>query len=553
MLKSLQIVNYAIIDKLLLEYSNGLNIVTGETGAGKSIMLGAMSLLIGKRADSKVLFDKEKKCVVEGIYNNLPKSINKFLEKEGFDVEEELIIRREINASGKSRSFVNDTPATLKTLESIANMSIDLNRQFELLDIQSADFQVNMIDHLAGITTKVETYKKEFRTLKEMQAELKKLQASESTAASEYEFLKFQFNEIDALALMDGEQKSLEEELAILSKSEEIIELSNASNYQIDEAENSLSDSLRNLSNQWSSLANLNPDYQKISDAFINIEAQLEDVSSLISSALENVNTDPSRKSEVESRINTLYALLQKHRANSQEDLILIFDQIQEKLGNYDSIEATIIELQNKISALEQDLRISAKEISNKRAKIFPKLEKQIKAILSDLSMNSARLKVANSVSESLNTNGIDNIEIQFAANTGSEFKSIKSVASGGELSRLMLAMKSTVAGKMELPTMVFDEIDTGVSGEVAHKMGDLMSKLSEKHQVIVITHSPQVASKAQTHFHIYKEESKKRTFTRMKVLNQEERINEIAKMLSGDKLSDSAISNAKEFLGITA
>lgn len=551
MLTTLSITNYAIIAELKLDFSDSLNIITGETGAGKSIMLGALSLITGKRADTKVLYDGEKKCIVEGIFDQIPKSVNQHLEKEGFDVSSELILRREINPKGKSRAFINDSPCNLSFLEGVAHQMLDLNRQFELLDIQSADFQLDMIDHLAGIEKQVLKYRSNYQDYRKKCTDLDTLKNSEGEAVKEYDFIKFQLNELQAVGLMSGEQKQLEQDLAVLDKAGELIELAAASKFQLDESETSMLSSLRELKNKWQSLSNINDAYTGISDLFLQSETMIEEIVGQISDSMDQINTDPGRKTEIESRLDILYALMQKHRVQTSEDLIEVESALSEKVSGFDSRESTILELEKEISELRKTLTSKAKEISTKRKKVFPKLEKKINGTLNELAMNAAHIKIVNEPSTEVTINGIDRIDILFSANKGSTLSPIKKVASGGELSRLMLAMKTTVADTMNLPTMIFDEIDTGVSGEVAHRMGQLMHDLGEKHQVIVITHSPQVAAKADKHFHIFKEESKKRTITRMKVLDKESRITEIAKMLSGATPTKSALSNAKELISV--
>jgi len=534
-----------------MEFSDSLNIITGETGAGKSIMLGALSLITGKRADSKVLYNDTKKCIVEAVFNLLPKNFNKQLEAEGYDTSEELILRREINPKGNSRAFINDSPTNLKYLESISHQMLDLNRQFELLDIQSADFQLDMIDHLGDSTNEVDEYRNLYKSYKSKLKELNDLKNSESDATKEYDFLKFQYEELSGIGLEVGEQKSLEKDLLILDKAQDIIELSTETNYQLDEAENSIFDSIRSLNARWAAMAEINEEYIEVSKILNQVEVSLDDVVREVQILKDKVDTDPGRKSELESRLNTLYSLFQKHRVQDEEGLLTTFSELESKVHGFESRDSTIKELEDQVAKENIKLLKLAKQISVKREKVFPKLEKKINNILTELAMKAARIEIVNLHTEEVSYNGIDQINILFAANKGMDANPIKKVASGGELSRLMLAMKTTVAGKMKLPTMIFDEIDTGVSGEVAHRMGQMMQKLGAKHQVIVITHSPQVASKANTHFHIYKEETKNRTFTRLKILNEKDRIEELAKMLSGDPPSKSAISNAKELLGV--
>ena len=551
MLRKLHIENYAIIDKLEINFHKSLNIITGETGAGKSIMLGAISLILGKRADTKVLMDKNSKCIVEAVFDKLSKKTFAFLEEEGFDTDDELIIRREINTSGKSRAFINDTPTTLKNLQLISENLIDLNRQFELLDIQQANFHLEMIDTSAGIIPQVGEYKNEYFEYRKKESELRDLRASDDQAAKEFEFLKFQFQELEVLGLMSGEQGSLESDLQVLAKSEDLLNLSEKTNFTISESDNSITDQIRALSREWEELSELNPKFKSIHEALVNIENEMEEVMGLTDDARNAIDADPAKKGEIESRLNLIYSLLNKHRLKDAEELIALHNNLDERLANYHSRDDQIKKLEKVVEGLEKKLRVKAEKISSLRKKTFKPLTKKIMKILETLQMGSSKVEVHHENTGSLTSNGIDDIEILFCANKGGELKPIKQVASGGELSRLMLAMKSTVANQMKLPTLIFDEIDTGVSGEVANKMGVLMRELGSHHQVIVITHSPQVSASAHKHFHIFKEENKKRAFTRMKELNTEERITEIAKMLSGASPTDSALSNARELLDI--
>jgi len=551
MLQSLYIENYAIIDKIQLNFSESLNIITGETGAGKSIMLGAISLILGKRADTKILHDSNSKCIVEAIFTDLKSETLAFLEEEGFDTDAELIIRREISPTGKSRAFINDTPTTLKNLTKVSSGLIDLNRQFELLDIQRAKFQLEMIDVTAGTSKAVKDYQSEYFEFRKKEAELQALKKLDNEAAKEQEFLKFQFNELNLLGIQSGEAQSLESDLQVLAKSEQLGTLTQKTIYSLSEEDPSIVDQLNLIKREWEDLAALNPLYDSIVKALNTVENEILEVVSLSEEAKDNLEVDPSRKNEIEDRLNQINALLNKHRLKSSDELLQLHVELEEKLTKYGSREEQIKLLESKLTKVEKDLRIRVEAISAKRKKVFKKLTDKIHKILGTLSMGSAQIDFQHSYSAALTATGIDIVEILFSANKGGKFTSIKQAASGGEMSRLMLAMKSTVAKQMDLPTLIFDEIDTGVSGEVALKMGSLMKDLSAAHQVISITHSPQVAARASKHFHVFKEESKKRTFTKIVELDAEARIIELAKMLSGSNPTDSALSNARELLEI--
>jgi len=549
MIQSLHIENYAIIESVDLLFDESLNIITGETGAGKSIILGAFGLLMGQRADSKVLYNTEKKCIVEASFSDYPKSIDKLLKEGDYDIEDDLIIRREIIPSGKSRAFVNDTPANLNFLKSISVDLVDMNSQFHIPDLYSPRFQLNIIDALAGNEKLLSAYHKEYKIFKNKQSELNELQSLESTQLKELDFMNFQLNELNKAGLEAGEQQSLESQFGLLEKADEISTLMEETQFVLSESEFNLRDRLRDINNKWSTFKGVNADFDKTIDLLEVMDEQLQEIIAKAQDITDQSENDPVKLLEIRNRLDILYALLKKHGVNTAEELIDIQNNLQERVSKISNRSGAIEQLKLEIENLLSDLQFKGKKLTKSRKKVFAELEKEVAVRLNTLSMGSAEIQVSHELSELPGPNGFDDIQILFKANKGGKFQPIKKVASGGETSRLMLSLKSTVAHAMSMPTMIFDEIDTGISGDVAGKMGDILKELSNEHQLITITHSPQVASRAEKHFFVYKEDLKDRTITHVKELDKDSRTIEIAKMLSGDPPSTFALENAKELI----
>ncbi|MBT8230138.1 MAG: DNA repair protein RecN [Bacteroidia bacterium] len=549
MIQSLRIENYAIIDELEINLDKGLNIITGETGAGKSILLGALGLIMGQRADTKVLFDKSKKCIVEATFAIYPDYINKLLGSYDFDVEEELIIRREIVPAGKSRAFVNDTPAKLGFLNLLSQELIDLNQQFEITEIKRTDYQLEIIDALANHDTLIKKYKKTFDSYRDAQKQLNELQNMESTQLKEMDFMKFQLNELEEASLDADEQAALEAESELLSKADEIRLVLEESNFKLLENEQNIRDIVLALNNQWEKFGEAHPMITKGGEYFQSILDAISELEFTVNHILGDLDPDPVRLEEIQSRLDLIYTLQRKHNVQTVKELLGIQEELQNSLEAYINRGSQIESLENQINQLETDLADKSDKMSHNRRKVFPVLENKVNKKLALLAMNSAAIKVVCEQSANYRSDGRDLVSIHFKSNKGADFLPIKKVASGGESARLMLSIKSTVADVMQFPTMIFDEIDTGVSGEVAGKMGDILRKLSSNHQLICITHSPQVSSRANNHYLVYKQESKDRTFTHVRLLDSKERITEIAKMLSGDPPSTFALDNAKDLI----
>ena len=551
MLQQLHIENYAIIDSLKIEFDKGLTIMTGETGAGKSIILGALGLILGKRADTSVLYDKSRKSIIEADFKIKGYKLEPFFEAYELDFDEELIIRREISSTGKTRAFINDTPVKLNVLQELSTQLVDLHQQFDTQEIFKSSFQQKVLDALAKNDKTLSEYQAVYKAFQKDTKELKALKEKSRNVNTEAEFINFQLQEFNEAELQAGEQNQAEEDLNRLNNSEEIKKISTSSYYEILENDGSLIERLEEISRQVENFSSVDPKIQEIYEQLVSAKEELRSVAIGLQDYGDSVEYDEQRINQLNERLEIIYQLQSKHKVDSVDELLSIQAELESRVTNNEAIDAKIKTLSASIQKHEQKLAKFAKTLSDKRKKTSPSLEKAIKKLLSELSMKNAQIKVDLKTMESFGSTGKDQIEFLFSANLGGEFKPLKSVASGGETSRLALCIKSIIADVMHLPTMIFDEIDSGVSGEVALKMGQILSELSQKHQLLSITHSPQIASKADRHFYIYKEVKDKRTVTGIKTLNKSERVTEIAKMLSGDPPSKAAKSNAKELIDV--
>lgn len=551
MIQSLHIKNYALIEALDIKFPAGLTIITGETGAGKSILLGALGLIMGERADTKALYDTDKKCVIEGRFAIDTYKLQDFFAEADLDYEPELIIRREITPSGKSRAFVNDTPANLKVLQQLSASLIDLHQQFDTLDIHQMGFQLRLLDALADNGDKLTTYQKRFRSYRQDQQQLHRLQTDNASANRELEFIRFQLDELLEAELIDGEQEKIEGELASLTHAEETKKVSGEAFQFLCETEPSILSQLQTLSQSLQDAAKVDATVEQLRQRLQGIIAETEDLGGELERHAEATEYDPERIQELQARIDLIYRLEKKHSVSSIGELLELQAQWEGQLGTYQNIDAEIERLSAALVAHETALLKAAGTISQRRQKVAPKFAKQVAQTLQELAMPAAQLVVDFQPTETLQLTGTDDVQFLFSANKGSEPKPIKHVASGGELSRLTLVTKSLVASAMALPTLIFDEIDAGVSGDVALKMGQILSKLSEHHQVVVITHSPQVAAQANEHLFVYKKEVANRTTTKVRGLTSDERVRAIATMLSQNPPSESALENARELIGV--
>jgi len=556
MLQKLTISNYALIDNLEITFGKGLNILTGETGAGKSIILGALSLILGQRAESRYFFNQQKKCVIEGSFVIGNFHLKQFFEENDLDYEAETVLRREIAADGKSRAFVNDTPVNLNALKALGEKLIDIHSQHATLEINDPDFQLLVVDAVAGHDELLSDYRSKFRSYKKTVSKLQQLITDSDKAKADLDYYQFQFDELEKANLAADEQELLEQELYALNNAGEIKRNLSAAYYLMHEGEASAIIQLHEAGHQLSSLEKFNPAiaelHQRLSSAII----ELKDIAAEIENIEQRTQINEARAEEINTRLSLIYNLQKKHRLNSNTELLALQDELSDKIQQAVFGDEAIEKLKLQLQADKKELEQLASALSANRKKVIPAIETQVLQSLGEMGMGNAALRIDlfsesghNSPLGGLGDNGIDEVKFLFNANKGHALAEMSKVASGGELSRLMLSIKSIIAQNTALPTIIFDEIDTGVSGEVANKVGQIMEKLSDNLQVITITHLPQIASKGQSHYFVYKDDEAATTYTRIKQLDKQERILEIAKMLSGDKPGESALQNARELL----
>jgi DNA repair protein RecN (Recombination protein N) len=549
MLQSLLIKNYVIIDHVDLKFAKGLNIITGETGAGKSILLGALQLILGKRADLNALFDVKKKCIIEGVIAIQDYGLESLFSSHELEYDDELIIRREISPSGKSRAFVNDSPVNLSVLNEISAQLIDLHQQFDTLDIYSNVNQYKIVDTLANSTKLLDKYQTAYKSYKEAKEAFDRESKEAMSASKEIDYIQFQLQELDKLQLISGEQEKMEEELAGLENAEEIKLTINEIAGRLNGDQQSVIQDLEQATRQLMKLNKYNSSFGKLADRLHSTSVELTDINEELISISGDSNMDPEKLSTIKGRLDDIYRLQKKHGVLSVTELLDVQEKLRIHFDNYSNVEGYLATLNKKVEEEKAKASKLALDLFKKRKGVTSKIEKEIGKRLSELAMPDARLTLLCEENEELNSFGKDSLAFLFSANKGKDAVALKKVASGGELSRLNLSLKALVANKMDLPCLVFDEIDTGISGEVAHRMGLILEELGSAHQVIVITHSPQVAAKGDRHLLVYKETKAKTTNTYIRELEVGDRIVEIAKMLSGDPPSEPAKLNAKELL----
>jgi DNA repair protein RecN (Recombination protein N) len=550
MLQKLLIQNYAIIDALEIDFSNKLNIITGETGAGKSIIAGALGLILGERADSTVLVNKQKKCFVEGLFEiKNKKEIANFLKENDFDKSEELIIRREIGTNGKSRAFVNDTPVTLSQLTELSSLLVDLHRQFDTLVLGESDFQRLVIDALAANNELLNNYQEVFGNWQTSKKEWELLSHQKKQFEKEFDYNQFQYNELDDAAFTENELEELDRELKLLNNSEGIkAALSKAQN-DLQDGERPITSQLKSLVNQLQAYSSFHPDLPGLLQRLQSTQVELQDITGEIDRINDHINYDPAKIEEIDNRLSIGYKLLKKHGVKTTNELLQIQQQLENKLRAVLNIDEQLQQKEQETGRFFNDAKQLAVKISENRKKQVQPLAQKVNELLAQVGMPNAKLKAEIKSGQELNFYGTDRIEFLFDANKNGQFQPIRKVASGGELSRLMLCIKSLVAQSIDLPTMIFDEIDTGISGEAARQVGIIMKGLASTRQVISITHQPQIAGKADVHFFVYKEIVKDAVKTNIRKLTKEERITAIAKMLSGEKPTAAAMENAREMV----
>lgn len=551
MLRKLFIQNYVLLERLELDFSKGLTIVTGETGAGKSILLGAASLILGERADRNALLDKEKKCIVEGTFKTKNPDVKEFLIRENLDVQAELILRREINGEGKSRAFVNDTPVTLAQLKELGELLVDIHSQHETLFLKHRKFQLSVLDAFAGTEIELNSYSAEFAGYKKMQSRLSELEAEEKKSKADLDYYRFLFDELNDANLKEGEDIKEEEELNAMTHVEEIKINLGAVVQELSGSEDSLASRMSRVQSFIQTVSKHAASIAELGDRLKSVFVELKDISGEAERVSDDLMYDPQRVTEIQERLNEIYRLEQKHHVRSVSELLALKSDFETKLKNIFTLDEELEEVRKGIGKKRALLTSAAKNISAKRVKAIPYAEKEIAKLLEEVNLPNAVLKIdlATDNEENFSADGIDNVRFLFSANKGIPLREIENAASGGELSRLMLCIKAAVAKLIDLPVMVFDEIDTGISGETALKVAAVLKQLSRTHQLIAITHLPQIAGRGDQHFFVYKELSSKRTSAKVKLLTADERVVEIAKMLSGDKPSAGAVENARELL----
>ncbi len=549
MLRKLIIQNYAIINEINIDFSGKLNIITGETGAGKSILMGALSLILGERADSTVLVNNQQKCFIEGYFSTDNKSaVLAFLKEHDIDIEEELILRREIGVNGKSRAFINDSPASLIQLKQLAGMLVDLHQQFDTLELGDSDFQRQVIDALAGNFEPVQSFRINYLKWQGLNKELTILKAQKASFIKEADYHQFLFGEIDELNLSENELEVLEEELKMLSNVENIKNGLEKINAALNNADQPIVVQLKQLLQQLLPFQAFHQSIPELCNRLKASQVELQDIADELDHINGNIHFDEKRIEWINQRLNDGFKLLKKHAVKTTTELINVKNELANKLAQVLHLDDSIISLEKEASEIVLIAETQAKKISIARNKTIPDFEKKVNNLLKQVGMPNAKVQVK-LVSTHLHEFGLENIELLFDANNTNKFESIKKVASGGELSRLMLCIKSLVAEYINLPTLIFDEIDTGISGEAAKQVGQIMQKMANQRQIICITHQPQIAGKADAHFYVYKEFKNEQMQTTIRMLQEDERIDAIAKMLSGEKPTAAAIENAREMI----
>ena len=551
MLSRLLIKNYALIDNSDISFDKGLNMITGETGAGKSILMGALALILGNRADGKQFFNEDKKCVIEGYFKIDSYGLQEFFAEHDLDYEQETIIRRELSVDGKSRAFVNDSPVTLNILKLLGEKLIDIHSQHATLQINTEEFQLFVLDAIANNQEVLDEYRVELKSLRQIEKRIKIIQEEAKSAHAELDYNQFLFDELDKVNVQLGETKKLEEEQQQLENAEEIKRGLLASNHLLADGDQNVLHLLKESIQQIQSAGKYLQGAEELANRLQSTLIEIKDVSNEIMDQENQVVLDERRLDEVNGRLSEIYNLLKKHRLDSDEELITLKNSIEDKLqlaSNHD-------ELLNSLQ-IEKDLQLAkvlalAEDIHQNRSKVVEIVENTVQTTLAHVGMSNAILNVnlQKLEVEKLNSRGLNSIQFLFSANKGQSLQAIHKVASGGELSRVMLAIKSLVAQNSALPTIIFDEIDTGISGEVALRVGEVMEDLASNMQVIAISHLPQIASKGESHFKVYKEDRDNKTYSNIVKLNTEERIVEIAQMLSGANPGEAALIHAKDLL----
>jgi len=549
MLAKLFVQNYALIRELDIDLENGLTIITGETGAGKSILLGALSLILGSRADTSVLLDKDEKCIVEGTFRIENYDLKDFFQSNELDYESVTTIRREINPAGKSRAFINDTPVTLGILKEIGERLIDIHSQHQTLMLHDNSFQLSVIDSFAGTSKLILNYRGSYLNFRKLRKEYTQLKESYEKIKADMEYFQHQIKQIDEAKFKQGEQEELEAEQEMLDHAEEIKAALNSSSVLLSSDETSILSLLRETKLNISKIKNFFPEAEGVYSRTESSIIELDDLASEIEKLASSAEADPKRLSQINERLDLVYSLCQKHRVATLNELIVKEEELKEHLKTLVSSDERLEELEDLLAREEKELAVVSEEISAKRQKILPDVEKRITDLLKQLGMPNAKFRIDFIKGTEFRPSGIDTAEFLFSANKQIAPENLAKIASGGELSRVMLSLKSLLSQNNNLPTIIFDEIDSGVSGEVADKVGQILSGMGKYMQVVNITHLPQVASRGTKHYHVYKDDTKDSTITKVRLLSADERVLELARLLSGSEVTETAMKNARELL----
>ncbi len=549
MLKHLFIENYALIHKLDTEFDEGLTVITGETGAGKSILLGALSMILGERADTGVLNNKLKKCIIEGSFDLQNTAIKPLFDAYDLDYENISFFRREISPNGKSRAFINDTPVNLQVMKSLAGHLIDIHSQHESLLVGSSSFQFDVVDSYARHLDRVESYRELFRQFQHKQKELEGIRQAELAARADLDYNQFQLEELNKAELDPEEFRQMEEEAGVLSHAEEILYKLEKACFLLQETESNALDIIREALSLIQPLDKFGKDYGSLRHRLESVMIELKDIAEEAGNIKDNIVHDPHQAALIESKLDLINKLLMKHHAADVEQLLKVREDFQNKIHASNSLEEKIRLLEKEAGEMEDSLHAMAADISRARSKAIPDIEDEILGLLKNLGMPYSRFHIVQKTTETLSINGNDHLVFLFNANVGGDMQDISKVASGGELSRVMLSIKSMISRKKLLPTIVFDEIDSGISGETSTKMSNILNRMSAKMQVVAITHLPQIASRGDAHLLVYKTVENGQTRTHIKPLDQEQRIIEVAKMLGGEKFTEKMVETAKELI----
>lgn len=549
MLKSLTVENYALIEKSLIQWHSGFSVITGETGAGKSILLDALGLVQGARADVKALRDADKKCVVEAEFDVNDYALQAFFEENELEYDDLCIIRREVLPNGKSRAFVNDSPAPLTVVKELTSRLIDIHSQHQTLLLNQSAFQLHIVDAVADTRNLLDQYRTDYSEYVRLKRELTALLKQSEEQNANRDYVEFQLKQLDEAAFREGEQEELEQQVELLSHTSELKNALTQAQWQLSEKEDSICSSLKEVSQSVASVSSIYKDLESVGERVDSCLIELKDLSREVESKLADVSVDPQQLEQMNARLDLLYSLEKKHRVANLSELLALKASFEKQMSEMDSSEERVEELNAKIKEQEAKVVLLAQQLTEMRKATAQPLQTEVESILHSLGMQNARMEVRIDPLDDFSALGMDSVQFFFSANKNASLQPISSVASGGELSRVMLALKAILARSEKLPTIILDEIDTGVSGDVADKMGRLMKSMGEFMQVISITHLPQIAGKGSVHYKVYKQDNESSTVSHIKELTMDERVREVAQMLSGSNLTDAALNNAKELL----